>query len=498
MPYYNISTGYNKALIRTSEVSYNFPMNTEKNRFYITTPIYYANDIPHLGHTGTTVFADIIARHNRLLGKDVFFLTGNDEHGEKVASSAKKAGKEPQEFVDDLAVKWQEYWKKLNISNDHFFRTSSVEHKKYVSELLTKIKENGEVYEGVYEGYYCIGCEEFKTPQQLVDGKCPEHRPDQIVFKKEKNYFFKFSNYKETVLKYLEDGTIKVEPENKRNEMIATLKDYEGDLSISRENLTWGIKIPWDEAHVTYVWVEALMNYYTATKIWNKEEFWPADVHLIGKGNNWFHTVIWPALLLALKIELPLKVFVHGYYNVDGRKMGKSLGNVINPQELMDRYQVDGTRYLLAASMPYKEDSDVSFAWFTSKYNSDLADGLGNLVSRVAKLAEGLDIKTEEPKYVDLLKANKQVAESYESLKLQEVVEYLAGLVRNANEYLNKETPWKLEGDAKTNVIEASIRQILIIGKLLEPIMPETSQKICDIFTNDTMGSSRVLFQKIK
>ncbi len=272
-------------------------------KFYITTPIYYANDVPHIGHTGTTVFADIVARYKRAIGDEVFFLTGTDEHGEKVALSAEKTGLSPQVFVDDLAIKWQEYWQKLDISNDAFIRTTSEGHKKVASELLQKLYDKGDIYKDVYKGLYCIGCEEFKSEKDLVNGKCPEHRADQLVYREEESYFFKISKYISEVKRLIESGEFSVVPENKKNEILSRLNDEVRDLSISRQNIAWGIPLPWDPSHTTYVWTEALMNYYSATKIWHKEDFWPADVHFVGKGINWFHTVIWPALLLALELD---------------------------------------------------------------------------------------------------------------------------------------------------------------------------------------------------
>jgi len=459
-------------------------------RFYITTPIYYANDIPHIGHTGTTVFADIIARYYRLLNKNVFFLTGTDEHGQKVLTSAQNAQKNPQEFVDELAIEWQEYWKTLNISNDNFIRTSMSEHKNIASSLLQKLWEKGDIYKGLYKGIYCWGCEEYKTESQLIDGKCPEHRPDQIEYKEEENYFFKISKYIPEVKKLIENGELKVVPDNKKNEMLSRIEGGVEDMSISRQGLTWGIPLPWDNSQVTYVWIEALMNYYTATVIWDKKDFWPADVHFLGKGNNWFHSVIWPSLLLALELPLPKNIFVHGYYNVGGQKMGKSLGNVISPQELIDRYGVDGTRYLLAASMPYSNDSDVTFDWFTEKYNADLANGLGNLVSRVAKFeAKVMDAKIPNA-------PNLTISSAYESFRLHDVIFEIQKLVKEANEYFSTSEPWKKDGEEQNTIIVTAKSKILGIVKYLEPIMPDTSNKIKDIVYGDK--PSEPIFARIR
>ena len=464
--------------------------------FYITTPIYYANDIPHIGHTGTTVYADIAARYKRALGFDVLFLTGTDEHGEKIATTALKNGKEPQPFVDELVVKWKQYWETLNISNDVFMRTTMPEHKAIAQELLTKLYDKGDIYKALYKGIYCVGCEEFKSEKDLVDGKCPEHRPDQVSYREEENYFFKLSKYIPQVKKYMEDGTLPVVPENKKNEMLARLNDEIKDSSVSRSNLTWGVQIPWDKTQVTYVWIEALMNYYTATRIWHKEDFWPADVHFLGKGNNWFHSVIWPALLLALDLPLPKKVFVHGYYNVEGKKMGKSLGNVISPQELMDRYGVDGTRYLLAASMPYENDSDVSWTWFDQKYNSGLANGLGNLSSRLKKMVEGLDLNFIEPHVANIFEKSIEIKTAYEDLKFNQVIELLSQKISKVDEYLSETTPWKKEGAEKAQILEKSVNELLEIALLISPITPTTSDKIIKGFL--TNRPIEALFPRIK
>lgn len=469
-------------------------------KFYITTPIFYANDVPHIGHTGTTVFADIVARYQRALGRDVFFLTGTDEHGEKVALSAEKAGLTPQVFVDDLAIKWQEYWAKLGISNDVFMRTTLEGHKKVASELLQKLYDKGDIYKDLYKGLYCIGCEEFKGEKDLVVGKCPEHRPDQLVYREEESYFFRISKYIPEVKRLIESGELPVEPENKKNEMLARLNDEIRDLSISRQNIAWGIPLPWDPSHTTYVWTEALMNYYSATKIWEKEDYWPADVHFVGKGINWFHSVIWPSLLLALELPLPKKVYVHGHYNVEGKKMGKSLGNVISPQELIDKYGVDGTRYLLAASMPYADDSDVSFKWFNEKYNADLANGLGNLVSRVSKLAEGKIYENAifDIPFKKLIEQHEVLKTSYDEFRLQDVVAELHKLVVEANEYLSSEQPWKKEGEEKNMILNNVVNKILTIAVLSGPILPETVLSIRETFADKEVKPSKILFKRVE
>lgn len=464
------------------------------NKYYITTPIYYANDNPHIGHTGTTVFADMIARFKRLQGDDVLFLTGLDEHGEKVYLASQKAGKEAQEFVDEFAIKWQEYWKNLNISYDVFMRTTLPGHKVIVDKLLNELKDNDDIYEGVYKGIYCVGCEEFKSEQDLVDGKCPEHRPDQVSLKEEKNYFFKLSKYIPTIKKNIEDGTIPLEPEGKRKEILARLDEEIHDLSISRQDVKWGIKLPWDKDQTVYVWTEALMNYYSATFIFNKDGFWPADLHLLGKGNNWFHSVIWPALLVALDLPLPKKIFVHGYYNIEGKKIGKSLGNAVTPEELIERYGVDGTRYLLASSMPYSTDSDVSFDYFDKQYNADLANGLGNLVARVAKLSEQNEVIVSEDTNLTIAQ---NVAEAIEEYKLNEALAFIWIEISKVDKKISDSKPWDLSREEATPILEDAILQIQNIAFDLQPFMPQTAEKILKQFSG-TVKSSEALFPRIK
>lgn len=467
-------------------------------KYYITSPIYYANDNPHIGHIGTTIFSDIIARYHRLKEDDVLFLTGLDEHGEKVYLASQKASKEPQPFVDELSLKWQDYWKKLNINYDIFMRTTLPEHKDVVRQLLKQIKENGDIYKAAYKGVYCVGCEEFKSEHDLVDGCCPEHRPDQISLKEEENYFFKLTKYIPTIKQYIADGTLPLEPEGKRKEILARLDEEIHDLSISRQNLPWGIKLPWDENQTTYVWVEALMSYYSATKILEKPDFWPADLHFLGKGNNWFHSVIWPALLLSLQLPLPKKIFVHGYYNVEGKKVGKSLGNAVSAEQLLEKYGTDGTRFLLATSMPYSADSDVNFAWFNEKYNSDLANGLGNLVARVAKLCENNSV-------IAILSLSKEkqslcfyskIIPLIEGYKFNEVLSFIWSEISEADKKINETKPWELNPDKAKPILEDLVLKIQQIAFNLKPFLPETSEKILKQFSGK-IKTSVSLFPRI-
>lgn len=448
-------------------------------KFYLTTPIYYANDTPHIGHIGTTIFADIIARYHQIKGDDVLFLTGLDEHGEKVYLASQKINKDPQQFVDELAVKWQDYWEQLNIHYNIFMRTTLPGHQAIVHQLLNQLKDSGDIYKAIYKGIYCVGCEEFKSERDLVNGYCPEHRPDQISLKEEENYFFKLTKYIPIIQKYILDGTLPLEPESKKKEILARLDEEIRDLSISRQNVPWGISIPWDKTQTAYVWVEALMNYYTATKIFDKPDFWPADLHFLGKGNNWFHSVIWPALLLSLKLPLPKKIFVHGYYNVAGKKVGKSLGNAVTAEELLGKYGTDGTRFLLTVSMPYSTDSDVDFAWFDEKYNSDLANGLGNLIARVAKLCENNQINGVTRN----LAMAKNLGTLIEEYKLNEALTFIWSEIAETDKKINETKPWELDKEKVQPILEDLVSKIQQIAFNLKPFLPETSEKILKQFS---------------
>ena len=470
-------------------------MNPKK--FFITTPIYYINDIPHIGHTCTTVAADIVARLHRAKGEDVFFLTGTDEHGQKVAESAEKANMSPKEYCDNISPRFEEAWKNLKISNDFFIRTTDPRHEKTVGELLQKIFDNGDIYKGKYEGYYCVGCEKFLTESDLADGHCGLHPPEKTVFKSEENWFFKLSKYVPEIIKMIEnDETNYINPPGKRAEILAKLKAGIKDISISRESTEWGIPTPWDPKQTVYVWIDALINYYSATQfLEGKKDFWPASVHLVAKDILWFHTVIWQAMLLSAKLELPKKVYIHSFYMIDGQKMSKSLGNVISPQQLVELFGAEGTKYLIARSFPAENDGDVGINRFKEKYNSDLANNLGNLVSRVAKLAEGQ--KTEEEKF--------EIDSDFENLinnfKLDEAFALVFNKwIDSSNLKLNQTTPWKLEKEnpERIAVLAECIKNIQTASYHLQIVMPEVAEKIEKCFKNEVKPLEESLFPRIK
>jgi len=465
-------------------------------KFYITTPIYYINDVPHIGHTCTTVAVDIIARLHRQLGEEVFFLTGTDEHGQKVAESAAKENLTPIEYCDKISPRFEEAWKKLNISFDFFIRTTNPKHKKVVQEMLQKIYDNGDVYKDKYEGWYCIGCEKFLTETDLVDNHCPLHPAEKTVWKSEENWFFKLSKYVPQLIDLIEnEKTNYIFPNGKKAEILAKLKAGVNDISLSRENVEWGIEVPWDNKQTFYVWFDALINYYSATQfVENKKEFWPADIHLLGKEILWFHTVIWQAMLLSAKIELPKKTYTHSFYMIDGQKMSKSIGNVISPQQLVDLFGVDGSRYLIARSFPTENDSDVGIERFREKYNADLANNLGNLVSRVTKLAQGLEVKKEE------IEIDKKYIELIDNCRFDEAI----GLVFEkfidiSNTKLNEIAPWKLEktDPKRIEVLNYCINNLKQASLHLKAIMPEVVEKIEKCLENKVKLLDSGLFPRI-
>ncbi|MBP6989840.1 methionine--tRNA ligase [Candidatus Shapirobacteria bacterium] len=464
-------------------------------KFYITTPIYYINDIPHIGHTCTTVAADIIARLHRQLGDEVFFLTGTDEHGQKVAECAEKEGLDPKTYCDKIAPTFINAWKELNISNDFFIRTTDPRHEKIVGELLQRIYDKGDVYKAKYEGWCCIGCEKFLTETDMVDGHCPLHPPEKTVQKSEENWFFKLSKYAPQLIKLIENNNY-IFPEGKRSEVLAKLKAGLNDISLSRENVSWGIPLPWDKNQTAYVWFDALINYYSATQfLENKSEFWPANLHLLGKEILWFHTVIWQAMLLSAEIELPVKTYTHSFYMIDGQKMSKSLGNVISPGQLREFFGVDAARYLIARSFPTDNDSDVGIDRFKEKYNADLANNLGNLVSRVCKLGEGLKVDNNE------LRIEEEYKNLIDNLKFDEAIGWVfEKYIDKSNNRLNEVTPWKLEASdpAKIAVLGECAQNLKMAATHLLPIMPEISKRILDQLDGEIKTLESGLFPRIK
>ncbi len=448
-------------------------------KFYITTPIYYVNDKPHIGHTYTTTMADIFARWHRLLGDDVFFLTGTDEHGEKVQKAAEKQGLGPEEFVDAMAAQFMERWKGFGITNDVFMRTTDPQHERTVKDFIKKIYDAGDIYKGEYEGWYCTPDETFVTELQLKDGKCP-YCGREVRKVKEESYFFRLGKYQQMLLDLYDRNPDFLSPRFRAMETINRVKEGLNDLSITRKSVKWGIEFEQDKGNVLYVWLDALINYLSALK-WPDgtfEDFWPADVHVVGKDIAWFHAVIWPALLMSAGIEPPKKVFSHGWWTIEGRKMGKSLGNAVDPVDITRKYGVDALRYYFVREMPFGEDGDFSEGKLIARINGELVDDLGNLVYRSLTLAERFGGNITGTPELDRGLDIENIKGLMQKLDTFNAIEAIWEQVRRTNRYINEKQAWKLSGEQLGNVIYNLLESIRVISILLSPFMPETSEKI--------------------
>jgi methionyl-tRNA synthetase len=451
-------------------------MANKDKKFYITTAIDYVNAKPHIGHAFEKVLADAIVRWKKLQQKKVWFLTGTDENAQKNAQAAKKAGIDAQKFVDKNSQIFIRLCKKLNVSYDDFIRTTEKRHVKIAKEIFRKVADKGEIYKGKYEGYYCMGCEAFITEKDLVDGKCPEHNREP-EWMSEVAYFFKLSKYKEKLLEFIPKYII---PESKKNEIISRLKAGElKDLCVSRGNLDWGIDSPIDPSFKIYVWFDALINYISGS---NGQ--WPADLHIIGKGINWFHSVIWPAILMSAEYKLPKKLLVHGYLNLSGQKISKSLGNIIDPLELLEKYPADSLRYSLLRCSIF-DDSDYSEAILIERHNNELANKLGNLISRVQGLLIKANAKIEKTTInknlfnkLELEKI-KKLMDNYE---LDKALNEIFSFIDSCNEFIQEKKPWQLEGKEFNKVVYTAADAIRVISILLWPFIPSTSERIAHSF----------------
>jgi methionyl-tRNA synthetase len=465
------------------------------NSFYITTPIYYVNDVPHIGHAYTTVAADVLARYWRLRGRDVFFLTGLDEHGQKVQQAAAKAGIDPQAHCDKLAPQFQDLWKRLNISNDAFIRTTDTPHKSTVQLYLHELYGKQLIYKDDYTGWYCTFDERFWTEKDVENGLCPDcKRPVERI--SEHNYFFKMGQYQERLIDYIKQHPNFIRPESRRNEVLGFLTTQKlGDLSISRpkSRLSWGIELPFDKDYVTYVWFDALVNYVSALDYLPKkpsfDQYWPANVHLVGKDILTTHAVYWSTMLMALDMKLPETIFAHGWWTVDGEKMSKSRGNVVDPNKMVDEFGADAFRYFLLREVPFGYDGDFSHGAIVGRINSELADDLGNLLSRsltmIERFANGVIPHSKITKNL-ADKAGEIVASAWvhlERLEFGKALEAIWELVQSTNQYIDKTAPWKLakKPEAREHLDEVLLHlaaALKTLGVVLYPFMPSKGEEI--------------------
>jgi methionyl-tRNA synthetase len=499
--------------------------------FYVTTPIYYVNAAPHLGHAYTTIAADVLARHHRQRGEDVFFLTGTDEHGEPVADAAHALGVEPQELADRNSERFRALAPRIEATNDFFIRTTDPEHMRVVQEILTRVRDNGHVYMGTYEGWYCPKCADFKADNEIDAGElCPIHHV-QLTREQEDNYFFALSSFQEPLEELYAEREDFVAPRSRYNEALSFVKSGLRDVPLSRHKLTWGVPVPWDPEHVFYVWFDALLNYYSAlayapvpsgphggpegggegrapatVEVSAKtlaprarvgqpfaqtltDTFWPADVHLIAKDILRFHTVYWPALLMAAGIELPKRVFVHGYLLMDGEKMSKSLGNVLDPFAVIDRFGADALRFYLLRDVPFGQDGSVSTAAFEQRYESELANDYGNLASRtIAMIVRYRDGVLDAGPPDELLRADfegvgERVAELVDRIELTNALDEIWTRVRRLNRYVEEQAPWQLakdpaRGEDLDRVLRTLAEGLRVVSVLLHPYLPDSSARL--------------------
>lgn len=504
-------------------------------KFYITTPIYYPSADFHIGHCYTTIIADAIARYKRLCGYDVFYLTGTDEHGEKIQKKANEAGVSPQEYVDEIVGNAKNLWKSLNISYDKFIRTTDHEHVVCVQKIFEKLYNQGDIYKGEYKGLYCTPCESFWTETQLVDGKCPDCGRE-VKEVSEEAYFFRLSKYQDRLIKYYEENPEFIEPESRKNEMINNfIRPGLEDLCVSRSSFDWGIPVTFDDKHVVYVWLDALANYLSALGYLSDDDslfrrYWPADIHIVGKEIVRFHTIIWPIMLMALDLPLPKKVFGHGWLVINGGKISKSLGNYKDPREYIKSYGVDAVRYFALREVPFGSDGNFSEEALINRTNGDLANVLGNLVNRTIGMAnkyfDGVIVNKDVNEEID----NKLITEAtslkdnvdkyMEKLEVSKALDVIFDLLRSCNKYIDETMPWILakddsKKDRLSTVLYNLIESIRIATVLLQAFIPETADNILhqincnlrDYNTIDTFGgyesgtkvnNPEVLFKRIE
>jgi methionyl-tRNA synthetase len=471
------------------------------SKFFITTPIYYVNDLPHIGHAYTTIAADVVARYQRQQGNEVLFSTGTDENGQKIVRAAEAVGKAPREYVDWMAESWEDTWKQLGISQERFIRTTEPEHIAVVQDFIGRVKAAGDLYKDTYEGLYCVGCEEFKRESDVVDGHCVLHPNQKLEHLKEDNYFFKLSKYQAQLLKHIEEHPEFVQPVGRRNEVVQFIRQGLEDFSVSRPNKGWGIEWPDDHEQVVYVWFDALVNYLTVAGYPAADSWWPADVQVVGKDIIKFHCIYWPAMLLSAGLPLPKQVFAHGFFTIDGQKISKSLGNAVNPVELAGNYGVDALRFYLFREIPFGGDGEFSHERFREVYETELANELGNAVQRVASMAT----RYLGGRLGELPTASHDVGlyhEAMRNLRLDRALDELWVHVRGVNQFIEEEKPWELAKTDTTQltvVLQQAVADLLHIAGLLMPFIPATSQRIAQTFAGGVVDKEvGILFPKFE
>jgi methionyl-tRNA synthetase len=479
--------------------------NVDKLTFYVTTAIPYVNASPHLGFALEAVQADVIARHQRLLGKKVWFLTGTDENALKNVQAAEKEGLSVQALVDKYSTQYRRLTKALNLSNDDFIRTTEKRHFRGAQKFWQTCRRE-DIYKKSYRGRYCLGCEMFITEKDLVDGRCPEHLTEPELVEEE-NYFFRLSRYQTQLLSLIESDRLRIIPAARRNEVLSFIKRGLEDISISRgaERVKgWGIPVPGDPSQIQYVWFDALLNYITALDFASKgarfQTYWPADVHVIGKGISRFHAVYWPAFLLSAGLPLPKTIFVHGYITVGGEKISKSLGNVVDPFALVEKYGTDAVRYYLLAKIPAARDGDFTLAHFEQVYNGELANGLGNLVQRVARLCQqsNLEFPGKPPAFTDL--DEPLFFKGLDAFRFNDSLQIIGRDLKELDQYLDRHHPWTLAGqktDELSRVLGHLVARIREISVKLSPFLPETAEKIRNQFSKRKISPRPPLFPRI-
>lgn len=459
--------------------------------FYVTTAIDYTNDVVHIGHSYQKMLADVLARYHRLIGDKTYFLTGTDEHGQKVEKSAHESGLTPKDFVNKIAAADKAEWNSLNISYDRFIRTTDGDHIKFAQKIYLKSKTAGDIYLGKYEGLYCEGCEGYLNEHDLVDGKCPFHPNRQPLHLTEENYFFRLSKYQKFLEELIEKNPNFVIPEGKRKEVLSFIKRGLKDFAVSRPGIRWGIPVPDDPQQTIYVWFDALINYLTYGV---QKNCWPADVHILGKDNQRFHAIYWPAMLKSVGYELPKTILIHDFISLNGQKISKSLGNIIRPSELVKQFGTDPVRYYFLHYGPLRNDTDFTISKFKKAYNADLANGLGNFVSRVAKLCQNSNFSFKSTD-INLCKRYQKYLEKYQfELALTRIWQFIS----QADRKINQEKVWEQKGSQLKKTLQSLVDRIRKIAYHLKPFLPETAEKIEKQFNGPKIKVEKPLFPRIK